>query len=152
LGFDQVTRSSESNCFFLNQNDFVLVKKKKSQRIATRFLTGFCRARSPGHTGFFLSLFFLQPGPVPAPDRPGQPAGLGFKTIWKYIKIFYFLKFHFDIITLRWFENTKKKIIIWNKEKNKKIFNFLKKTLFKHKNKQLILWRCKLYTSFVNLN
>lgn len=50
----------------------------------------FDRVNSPGqpsHTGFFLPLFFLQPGPVPAPDRPGprstHRAGPGFKTIQK---------------------------------------------------------------------
>jgi len=42
---------------------------KKSQWFATGVLTGL-----PGHTGFFLTLFFLQPRPVPA---PGWPAGLG---------------------------------------------------------------------------
>jgi hypothetical protein len=38
-----------------------------------------------GHTGFFLPLFFLQPGPILAPDRPGPGltcrAGSGFKTM-----------------------------------------------------------------------
>jgi len=53
--------------FKKNQNDIVLVKNK-TQRVATEFLTGL--ARSPGHTGFFLPIFFLQPGPVPAPGRP----------------------------------------------------------------------------------
>jgi len=42
-------------------------------------------ARQPGHTGFFLPLFFLQLGPVSAPDRPGHKstrrAELNFKTI-----------------------------------------------------------------------
>jgi CubicO group peptidase (beta-lactamase class C family) len=54
--------------FFLNQNDIVLVKK--SQQIAT----GSCRVNPPGqlgHNGFFLTLFFLQPDPVPALVRPG---------------------------------------------------------------------------------
>jgi hypothetical protein len=41
----------------------------------------------PGHTGFFLPLFFHQPGPVPAPGRPGpgstRRAGPGFKTMVK---------------------------------------------------------------------
>jgi hypothetical protein len=105
-------------------------KKKKSQRVATRFLTGFCRAGSPSHTGFFLSLFFLQPGPVPAPDLPGpgstRRAGLGFKTIWKYITFFYFLKFHFDIITLRWFEDTKKKKFETKKKIKKYSIFFIK--------------------------
>jgi hypothetical protein len=53
-----------------NQNDVVLVKEKtkknKSQRVCYRVLPG-----QPGHTGFFLPLFFHQPGPVPAPGRPG---------------------------------------------------------------------------------
>jgi hypothetical protein len=39
----------------------------------------------PGHTRFFLFLFFLQPGPVPAPGRPGlgstRWAESGFKTM-----------------------------------------------------------------------
>jgi hypothetical protein len=45
----------------------------------------------PGHTGFFLPPFFHQPGPVPAPGRPGPGstrwAGPGFKTmfIWACI-------------------------------------------------------------------
>jgi hypothetical protein len=54
--------------FFLNQNDVILVKKQKStscNRVFDRIL--------PGHTGFFLSLFFLQPGPVLAPGRPARP-------------------------------------------------------------------------------
>ena len=37
----------------------------------------------PGHTGFFLPLFFLQPGPVPAPGRPDGP---GFDTMSKTIE------------------------------------------------------------------
>jgi len=37
-----------------------------------------------GHTGFFLPLFFLQPGPVPT---PGRPAGPGFKTMVKGVLI-----------------------------------------------------------------
>jgi hypothetical protein len=58
--------------FFLNQNDVVLVKKK-SQRVVTGFLTVSYRVKPPGRTGFFLSLFFFQPGPVPAPGRPTGP-------------------------------------------------------------------------------
>ena len=43
--------------FFLkNQNDIVLVKKNKNQRVATGFLIGL-----PGHSQFFFSLFFLNP-------------------------------------------------------------------------------------------
>jgi hypothetical protein len=65
--------------FFKNQNDVVLVKKNKSQRVAT----GYCRVT--GSTEFFLTLFFLQPSPVPASGRPGhgstRRAGPGFKTI-----------------------------------------------------------------------
>jgi hypothetical protein len=47
--------------FLKNQNNVVLVKKKKTK----------VNGLQPGHTGFFLSLFFLQPGPVPALDQPG---------------------------------------------------------------------------------
>ena len=45
--------------------------------------------------------------------------------ILKYIKIifFYFLKIIFNINISKWFTNIKK-ILIWNKEKNKKNFNF----------------------------
>jgi len=38
---------------------------------------------------------------------------------------FYFLKINFDISASKWSENTKK-ILIWSKEKNKKILNFEK--------------------------
>jgi hypothetical protein len=56
--------------FFLNQNNVILVKKKtKINRLQPGFLPN-----QPGHTGFFLPLFFLQPGPVLV---PGRPAGLG---------------------------------------------------------------------------
>ena len=95
IGFDRVTGSSGS-IFFLNQNDIVLVKKtkinglqlgkkNKNQRVATGFLTGSCWVNPPGqmdHTGFFLPLFFLQPGSVLA-RGPGSTrwAGPSFKTI-----------------------------------------------------------------------
>jgi len=39
--------------------------------------------------------------------------------------IFYFLKIIFDISALKWSKNTKK-ILIWSKEKNKKILKFFK--------------------------
>jgi hypothetical protein len=72
--------SSGSIIFFLNQNDVVLVKKQK--------LTGcnwiFDRIM-PGHTRFFLLLFFFQLGPVPAPGRLDPESThqvmLGFKTM-----------------------------------------------------------------------
>jgi len=59
-----------------NQNDVVLVKKKTKKTKANGFVTGSWpglarSAGSPGHTGFFLPPFFRQPGPVPAPGRPG---------------------------------------------------------------------------------
>ena len=64
--------------FFLNQNNVILVKKKK------QISTG-CNRVLPGHTGFFLHLFFLQPDSVPAPSRPGprstRRVGPGFKTM-----------------------------------------------------------------------
>jgi hypothetical protein len=43
------------------------------------------RVDPAGHTGFFLPLFFRQPGPVQAPGRPGpgstRRAEPGFKTM-----------------------------------------------------------------------
>ena len=58
FGFWPGHRIARVNSFFKkkNQNDIVLVKNK-TQRVATEFLTGL--ARSPGHTGFFLPIFFL---------------------------------------------------------------------------------------------
>jgi hypothetical protein len=86
-----LTGSAESILKKKNQNDIVLVKKNKSQRVCHRVLTGSCRvsrvdpAGQPGHTGFFFPSFFRQPGPVPAPGRPGpgstRRAGPGFKTM-----------------------------------------------------------------------
>jgi hypothetical protein len=64
-GFNQVARVN-----FFNQNDAVLVKKTKV--LQPSFLPGLIGSTgSPGHTEFFLSLFFLQPGPVLAPGWPG---------------------------------------------------------------------------------
>jgi hypothetical protein len=51
--------------FFLNQNDVILVKK--NQRVATEFLTE--SPSQPGHTRFFLLLFFFQPGLVSIPSQ-----------------------------------------------------------------------------------
>ena len=55
-GFERVTRV---NPYFIkkNQNDVILVKKKKSQRVATGFFTRFCRV-TPGHD---FSYFFFNP-------------------------------------------------------------------------------------------
>jgi len=79
--------TGSSALIFLNQKDVVLVKKKKSQQVATGFLTG-----SPGHTGFFFPLFFLQPDSISVPDRSGsrstRRAGLSFETITKTIVVF----------------------------------------------------------------
>jgi len=72
--------------FFLNQNNVILVKKKKINRLQPGFLPS-----QPGHTSFFLPLFFLQPGPVLV---PGRPAGLGWvlKLWWwqLFFKVFLF--------------------------------------------------------------
>jgi len=67
-GFNWVTRSPGSIFFKKNQNHVVLVKKQKStgcNQIFDRVL--------PGHTGFFLLLFFFQPNPVSASGRPAGP-------------------------------------------------------------------------------
>jgi len=52
---------------------------KKNQRVTTGFLTGL-----PGHTGFFFPLFFLQPGPIPAPGRPAGPGQV--LKLWVIVK------------------------------------------------------------------
>jgi hypothetical protein len=49
----------------------------------------------PGYTGFFLILFFLQPGPVPAPDLPGQPAGPDRVSKLCYVESIAFLNIEF---------------------------------------------------------
>jgi len=62
-------------------------KKNKNQWVCNQILSGqpSRQVNPPGHTGFFLPLFFLQPGPVSAPGRPGpkstRKAGPGFKTM-----------------------------------------------------------------------
>ena len=75
-GFPGLEPDCPGQLFFKkNQNNVVLVKKlNKNQRVATRFLTGSCRVNwiTESHRNF-LPMFFLQPGPVPA---PGRPAGL----------------------------------------------------------------------------
>jgi hypothetical protein len=53
-----------------NQNDVVLVKKKKSQQVATEFLTGFCRVNPSGHD---FSYFFINPARFQ--PRIGQVSG-----------------------------------------------------------------------------
>jgi len=58
--------------FKKNQNDVVLVKKNKKKTKINGFVTGPWPGQ-PGHTEFFLPLFFHQLGPVPAPGRPAGP-------------------------------------------------------------------------------
>jgi len=73
------------NSFFFNQNNVVLVK--------TIIKANGCnRVNLPGHTWFFLFLFFLQSGRVPISGRPGpgstRRAGPDFKTITTLLKHF----------------------------------------------------------------
>jgi len=80
-GHRVLTRSS--GLIFLNQNDAVLVKKTKVNRLQPGFLLGLIGSTgSPGHTEFFLSLFFLQPGPVLASGwlGPGSTYRAGFQN------------------------------------------------------------------------
>jgi hypothetical protein len=58
--------------FFLKKSKRHRFSKKTKQKL-TGLQPGLDRVL-PGHTGFFLPPFFLQPGPVLA---PGQPVGLG---------------------------------------------------------------------------
>jgi hypothetical protein len=73
-GFDRITGSPGS--IFLKSKRHLLVKTKVN-RLQPSFLSG--------HTGFFLTLFFLKLCPVPAPGRPGPgstcQASPGFKTV-----------------------------------------------------------------------
>jgi hypothetical protein len=84
-GFWPGHRVDRVNFYFKKiQNDIVLVKKKTSQRVATGFLTGFCRVTgsacrvgrvTPGHdfSNFFINpvRFQLRIGRVPGwPARP----------------------------------------------------------------------------------
>jgi hypothetical protein len=79
LGFDRVS-------FFLKSKRRHFSKKKKTK--VNGFAAESYRVNppsQPGHIGFSLPPFFLQPDPVPAPDRPGPGstcrAGPGFKTM-----------------------------------------------------------------------
>jgi hypothetical protein len=66
LGFNPITRSPRSILIFLkNQNDIILVKQKKTK------VNGLQPGFWPGHSGFWLSLFFLKLGLVPASGWPG---------------------------------------------------------------------------------
>ena len=57
-GFDRVTGSSES-ILFLKSKRRCFSKKKKSQQVATGFLTGFCRVNLSGQPSFSFPQFFL---------------------------------------------------------------------------------------------
>jgi len=61
-GFDRVS-------FFFKSKRCRFSKKNKNQRVCNRVLPG----QPAGSAEFFLTLFFLQPGPVPAPSRPARP-------------------------------------------------------------------------------
>jgi len=72
--------------FFKNQNDVVLVKQNKSQRVATRFLTeSYPVSRVAGSPRVSTSSIFLKPGLVPTSGQPGPRstcwAGPDFKTM-----------------------------------------------------------------------
>ena len=71
--FDRVTGSPESILFFLKSKRRRFSKKTKINGLQPSFWPGLARSTgSPGqqgHTEFFLSLFFLQPGPVPVSSQ-----------------------------------------------------------------------------------
>jgi hypothetical protein len=88
-GFDQVTRVN-SDFFKKSKRSRFSKKNKKStgcNRVFDRVLPGQSGrwVNQPGHTGFWLFLFFLKPSPVLALGRPGpgstRRAEPGFKTI-----------------------------------------------------------------------
>jgi len=88
-GSPGLTGSAGSILFFKkNQNDIVLVKKNKSQRVCHRVLTGSCRvSRVTGSTrrvsqvtsGFSFPRFFINPARfwLRVGRVPGRPAGPG---------------------------------------------------------------------------
>jgi len=89
-GFQVLTGSpgfGRVSCFFKSKRHHFSKKKKKQK--STGLQPGLAGSTGLpgqlGHTGFFLPLFFLQPGPVPASGRPGpgsaRQAGPGFKTM-----------------------------------------------------------------------
>ena len=65
------------NSFFLNQNDVVLVKKKKTKVNGLQSGQSGCRVNpygQPGHTGFFIPLFFFNPAQFQPRINPlGRP-------------------------------------------------------------------------------
>jgi len=72
FGFRVLTGSAKSIFFKKNSKRRRLSKKIKVNGFANGFFWVNPRGH-PGHTGFFLPLFFLQPDLVPAPGRPGGP-------------------------------------------------------------------------------
>jgi hypothetical protein len=88
--------SPGSILIFFNQNDVVLVKNKQKSTGCNRVFDWILpdppchRVNPPGHTDFWLSLFFLKSDPIPAPARPNpgstRRAGLSFKTMLWTIK------------------------------------------------------------------
>jgi hypothetical protein len=56
--------------FYFKSKQHRFSKKNKKKIKVNGFTTGSCWVNPPGHTGFFLPLFFLQPGQVPAPGWP----------------------------------------------------------------------------------
>jgi hypothetical protein len=57
LSFDWVTGLA-GLIFFINQNDIILVKRNKNQRVTTRFLTESCRINR-ATLGFSYPFFFI---------------------------------------------------------------------------------------------
>jgi hypothetical protein len=93
LDFDWITESPGS------------FKKNKKQNEVKKKSTGcnrvFDRVNQPGHTRFFLPLFFLKPGPVPAPGQLGSGSicrvGPDFKTMVSSVSGLILLKLYFKI-------------------------------------------------------
>jgi hypothetical protein len=84
------------------KNGVVLVKKKKSQRVATGFLTGFYRL-----SRVMVFLFFHQPDPVPASKRPSPGSARSgvrpsFKDMQTYILASPMISICQEIITWNW--------------------------------------------------
>ena len=75
-GFRVLTGSPDrlGQFLFLKSKRRHFSKKTKKIKV-NEFATGSCRGPPTESRRFFLSLFFLQPGPVPVLDRPPRRAG-----------------------------------------------------------------------------
>jgi hypothetical protein len=114
-----VSRVAQINSFFFKSKRCHFSKKNKSQRVVTLFLTESCRVnRVVGSArrvmpGFFLPMFFLQPGLILAPSQPGlrstHRAGFqNYKVAWAFPGL-EFIKTNYPLMPVLLKKNLSKK-------------------------------------------